>query len=289
MTPSLDRRLHAFRPDLADERLAGQVDAARFTKGHRAQIASRFADMHPRPDAASGIDTQALHGELVTVFDEADGWSWIQCDAYQYVGYVRSDNLSAVEDAATHIVIAPRTFLYSSPDLKSPRAGFLSMGSFVAVAGAATTRGTDYLVLADGRSIIAHHVATLTALPDDPVSIAETLLHTPYLWGGATGFGIDCSGLVSLTHRVCGLAVQRDSDMQAATYGSVVETTDYTHLRRGDLVFWKGHVGMMMDAERLLHANGNTMNVAIEALQEAIKRIGYLYGNPTHVRRRENF
>ena len=184
----------------------------------------------------------------------------------------------------THMVSAPRTFVYSTSDLKSPRSGYRSLGSKLRVVDQTTTRGTDYAILDNGAAVIARHLIKLGEWHDDPVSIAETLIHAPYLWGGNSGFGLDCSGLVSLAHLLCGNVVLRDSDMQAASIGTEIPL-DLRSLQRGDLVFWQGHVGMMTDPQFMIHANGNTMNVAKEPLTEAIERIGYLYGQPTIVRR----
>ena len=182
------------------------------------------------------------------------------------------------------MVVAPRTFLYSDTDLKSPRSGYRSIGSKVKVVDRATTRGTDYAVLDGGDAVIAKHLIEIGDWLPDPVSVAETLLHAPYLWGGNTGFGLDCSGLVWLANLLCGKRVLRDSDMQAASIGDVIPL-NVDQLQRGDLIFWKGHVGMMADSQTLLHANGNTMNVALEPLADAIERIGYLYDAPNLARR----
>lgn len=281
-----DARLHAFRTDLADIRLKGEVTAERFVTGRPARIAAAVADLRRAPRLDSGIDTQFLSGDDVLVFDEADGWAWIQGERDGYVGYVRIEELKVREAVATHIVSAPRTFIYPGPDLRFPRSGQLSMGSTVTVTGAAETRGTHYAVLPSGETIIAGHLRPIGEHAADYVTVAETFLGTPYLWGGASGFGIDCSGLVQLSMRMAGRGVLRDTDMQVASLGHPLDIgPDRSGLKRGDLVFWKGHVAIMTDGEMMIHANGHTMTVSREGLKEAIARIGYLYGGPTAFRR----
>jgi len=281
-----DARLHAFRSDLADARLEGEVTADRFVAGRPARITASVADMRkaPRPDA--GVNTQLLFGDDVLVFEVTEGWAWIQAERDGYVGYVADTMLGGRDDAPTHIVSVPRTFLYPGPDLRFPIAGQLSMGSTVTVTGAAETRGTHYAVLSSGEAVIAGHLRLPGDAAADYVSVAEMFLGTPYLWGGTSAFGIDCSGLVQLAMRMVGRDVLRDSDMQAATLGEPFDPgPDHGGLRRGDLVFWKGHVAVMTDAETMIHASGHTMLVSREGLKEAIARIGYLYGGPTGFRR----
>ncbi|RWX76674.1 peptidoglycan endopeptidase [Neorhizobium lilium] len=281
MTVILDRRLHAFRPDLADEALRGKFDAERFTRGEPARISVPVAPLRPAPDLARGIDTELLFGEAVRVFDRADGFAWVQADQDGYVGYLPETMLGEPQEA-THRICVPRTFLYPEAELRKPPMGALSMGSRVRVTGEAETRGTRYFLLGDGGAVIARHCLPLgETLGEDYVSVAQTFIETPYLWGGRSGFGIDCSGLVQLAMMMVGKSAPRDSDMQAE-FGVAIEREE---LRRGDLVFWKGHVGMMEDAETLLHANGHTMSVARENLNAAIERIGWLYERPTGYRR----
>jgi cell wall-associated NlpC family hydrolase len=281
-----DPRLHAYRPDLADERLRGEVDAARFVMGRPARVAVAVADIHREPRPDSGLNTQAIYGDDVCVFDVAEGWAWIQNELDGYVGYAAADALTERAAEPTHIVCVPRTFLYPGPDLKQPRTSELSIGSRVTITGTAETRGTEYALLASGEAVIAKHLAQVGKVAADFVAVAETLIHTPYLWAGVSGFGIDCSGLVQLSMRMAGRSVLRDSDMQAATVGVGVDPgADCTALARGDLAFWDGHVGIMADADTLIHASGHTMTVAREPLRQAIDRIGYLYGGPTGFRR----
>ena len=282
----LDRRLNAWRDDLADRRLEGRVVAARFVAGESASVSSPLADLRREPRHDCGIDHQLLEGEPVEVFEWSRDWAWIRTGIDGYVGWVAASCLKGGTFTPTHRITAPRTFVYPGPDLKIPNRRALSMGSLVNVSGEAETRGTRYLELADGGFIIARHVAPVGQLTEDYVAVAQSLMRTPYLWGGASGFGIDCSGLVQLAMRMCGRMVLRDSDMQAASIGEEIDPgSDWSNLERGDLVFWRGHVAIVEGDGMLLHANGNTMDVTSEPLVEAIGRIERLYALPTGCRR----
>lgn len=284
---TLDRRLHAYRPDLADKALEGKVEATRFVDSRPAIIAVPVADLHMAPSRDAGIDTQFLLGEAVRVFDVARGWAWLQGERDSYVGYMPGSSLSfELDPAPTHRVTALRSYVFPEPELKMPPLASLSMGSLVTINGEETRRGTRYALLPDGTAMPAVHVAPLGETAPDFVAVAERFLNTPYLWAGTSGFGVDCSGLVQLAMSMAGRAVLRDTDMQEASIGEPLETGgDFSSLKRGDLVFWKGHVGIMTDAENLLHANGSTMTVALEPLSAAIARIEPHYGLPTRVRR----
>jgi cell wall-associated NlpC family hydrolase len=282
----LDPRLNAFRPDLADIRLQGRVEAASFVTGEPMQIAAPVADLRREPRPDSGVDTQLLFGETADVFEEHEGWCWVQAHADGYVGYVAYTALSKRIVSPSHIVTAPRTFLYPGPDMKLPMEAALSMGSRLDVVDRAETRGTHYLVLANGSAIIASHAGEIAETANDPVAIAERLLATPYLWGGRSGHGIDCSGLIQLAYSMCGVQLQRDASMQRHSAGmEKFSGQGGEHLRRGDLVFWKGHVAMMRDSSTIIHASGHAMEVVIEDYAEAVRRIGYLYGEPVAFRR----
>ena len=279
----LDPRLNAYRPDLADVRLRDVVKAEEYAVGLPMRAAVSPVDMYATPARDGSILAQCLAGEAVRVFErDADtGSAWIARERDGYVGYVDLTDLTD-DFVPTHMVRTPRTFVYETADLKAPVAYQSSMGERVTVLGEADTRGTRYAETADGW-LVADHLVALDERGGDPVAHAETLLHTPYLWGGETGFGVDCSGLVVLGHLLAGRDVPRDSDMQFDRLGETLANMD--DLRRGDLVFWRGHVGIMEDVETLLHANGHTMTVAREPLAQAVERIGYLYGQPTGARR----
>lgn len=280
MADNLDRRLNAFRPDLADERLAEHVQAERYVGGEPASIAVPIANIRPAADQMRNIDTQFLFGEPVRIFERRDGWAWVQAEEDGYVGYLPEAELIA-PTSPTHWIGVPRTFVYPDAELRKVPIHALSMGSRVEVIGEAETRGTQYFLLKSGGAVIARHCVPITDhVHSDYVAIAAEFLNTPYLWGGRSGFGIDCSGLVQLAMMMAGIKAPRDSDMQAG-FGSEIGKQD---LKRGDLVFWKGHVGIMEDGETMLHANGHTMTVARENLDAAIQRIGWLYEQPTGYR-----
>lgn len=279
---TLDRRLNIFRPDLAAETLKGMVEAERFVSGTPAQVVAPVIGLRPSPDLAVGIDTELLMGETVQVFERANGWAWVQADADAYAGYAPESAIGDVV-AATHRIVVPRSFLYPSAELRKPPVAALSMGSRMTFVAEAETRGTKYLLTEKGEGVIAAHCRPIDeAISDDYVSVALRFLETPYLWGGRSGLGIDCSGLVQMSMAMVGKFAQRDTDMQVKSLGAEITREE---LRRGDLVFWKGHVGIMEDAETLLHSNGNTMSVTRENLDAAIKRIGWLYEMPTAYRR----
>jgi NlpC/P60 family/Bacterial dipeptidyl-peptidase Sh3 domain len=251
-------------------------------EGKPATVFDPVVDMRAKPEGLLGIDTQLLLGAEITVFKEENGWALVQAKADHYVGYVRVDKLMPNGSPPTHRVIVPRTIFYAQPDMKLLSMGALSLGSLLTIKDFSETRGTRYAEIREGMAVFADHLAPVGESLSDPVTIAETLLHTPYLWGGASAFGIDCSGLVQLSFAMCGVSVLRDTDMQAATIGRPVTKAD---LERGDLIFWKGHVALYRGDGTIIHANGHTMSVAIESLDDAIKRIAYLYGEPTGYRR----
>jgi len=284
----LDPRLHAFRPDLADARLEGKVDAARFVDGAPRRVVADCAPLKHTPRADARLESEVLRGETFTVFEDvAEGWSWGQLDTDSYVGYVPSDALAADVPQPTHRVSALRTFVYPGPDVKLPANGFLSLGAAVNLADEVETRGTLYRLLAGGQgAVVAAHVEPVDAPPAaDFVEVAERFLHTPYLWGGRTSLGLDCSGLVQLALMTAGKPSPRDTDLQETMLGSPVEGGIEAPLHRGDLVFWRDHVAIMIDGEYMVHASGHHMAVVIEPLAEAVARIAARVAPPTSVRR----
>lgn len=281
----LDRRLHAMRPDLADSRLKGRVEAAGFVEGVAARVVAASAPVRREPHHGAALDTEALCGEDVTVFETAEGWAWGQLASDGYVGYLPAECLATPAASATHRVSALRTFVYPGPSMKLPHVAPLSLGARLTV----LRRQGDFAVVAGVTGLAeayvwAAHLAKLGDVADDAVGVAELFLNTPYLWGGKSSLGLDCSGLAQLALDACGLAAPRDSDMQERETGEALAHD--APLRRGDLVFWKGHVGLMRSATELIHANGHHMLVASEPLAEAVSRIAAKGGGPVTSLRR---
>jgi cell wall-associated NlpC family hydrolase len=269
-TTPLDRRRHPYRDDLAAETLRGRVSAPRYAEGEVRQVVHSSTALRVRPDARDSWTTEVLYGELVTVYDEQDGWVWVQLQADGYVGYLRATALSAQVKPPTHKVKALGTFLYPATDVKAPAWLPLSMNTTLNV----VETGASFARLADGSFVPARHIAELDRYAPDFVAVAERFVGTPYLWGGKTRTGLDCSGLVQVAMQAAGLDCPRDSDMQQAELGREVAVRDNLDgLERGDLVFWKGHVGIMTDAFLLLHANAHHMAAVVEPLRAAVDRI----------------
>jgi len=279
-----DRRVTAARRDLADERLRGQFEAERYVAGVARRVCVPVTPLRaePRPDLP--IDTQLLMGEPFTVFEEdGEGYAWGQSGWDGYVGYVASEALGPAEPQPTHRVAVVRTYVYPGPSLKLPTDNCLSMNALVCVRGVEN----GYAQLSSGGFVHAGHLALAGEWEPDFVAIAERFLHTPYLWGGKTSIGLDCSALVQMALMATGVVAPRDSDMQEMALGVPVAFDEsLSGLRRGDLVFWKGHVGILRDAETFIHANGHHMAVATESLRSARDRIrDKSFGPMTSVRR----
>lgn len=282
MTNAPDPRRHAWRADLADAALAGRVDATRFVAGKAFVLAAPAAALRRHPARDAPLDSEVLAGETLDVFEtRADGWSWVQLGRDRHVGYVETAFLAPPGAAPTHRVRVPRSLVYPAADMKAPPVSWLPLGARVAVAA----EEGRFLRLARGGFMVARHAAPLDGPPEpDFVAVAEGFLSIPYLWGGKTGLGLDCSGLVQVSLDAAGVAAPRDSDMQQAELGAALP--DRGALRRGDLVFWKGHVGVMRDAHMLLHANAHHMLVASETLAEAAARTESRGGGPVVAIRR---
>jgi cell wall-associated NlpC family hydrolase len=261
-----DQRLTLARPDLADAALQGLVRADRFEKTSAFHCAAPAAAIRRDPDPAAEQIDQLLYGETFRVIETGRGWGWGQADRDGYVGHVFLADLKPGVLPATHRVSALRAYAFSRPDIKSPPLALLSLNALVAVEG----EEGSFLKAEGSGWIPAVQLKPVGEVETDPAAVAERFLGAPYQWGGRESLGLDCSGLIQQALHACGRFCPRDSDQQQAL-GSPVAMAD---LARGDLVFWKGHVGMMLDAARMLHANAFHMQVEVEPVAEAVARIG---------------
>jgi cell wall-associated NlpC family hydrolase len=262
-----DPRRHAYRDDLAAEPLRGRVAARRFVTGEPRQVVAPSLPLRREPRFDATLDTEALRGELLTVYDESEGWAWVQLSRDGYVGYMPGEGLTRALVAPTHRISALRTYVYPEPDGKTPPLALLSVNAGIA----APREEGKFLALKGGGFVVAGHAAPVGVAEPDFVGVAEAFVGTPYLWGGRTSIGIDCSGLVQLALEAAGYASPRDADMQAQELGRAIDPK--AALRRGDLVFWEGHVGIMTSAKDFLHANAFHMAVAAEPFAQAKRRI----------------
>lgn len=264
-----DWRLNSFRDDLAASHLKGIVTAPRFVDGVPAIVTAPSALLLRAPSYDSVVDSELLFGEQVTIYENVNGWAWVQNAADDYVGYMRSEALKLGSNEATHRVAVARTHIYPQATIKTRDCGAVSLNALAMV----ERQEGEFSVLADGAGFLfASHIMPIGQHEADFVAVAERFLHAPYRWGGRTSLGVDCSGLVQMALYACGIACPRDTDMQERELGSAV-SDDLEQLRRGDLVFWKGHVGVVSAPGILLHATGHFMQVVAEPLQTAVARI----------------
>lgn len=279
--PLPDPRRHAYRPDLAAEALRGLVQAPRYVAGKPRQVSAPSLPLRREPRFDATLDTEVLMGESVVLYDEREGWAWVQLTRDGYVGYMPSEGLTAKLAAPTHRIAALRTYVYPEPDGKVPPLALLSLNALISAA----TFDSKFIALAGGGYVFAGHAAPIGEHEPDFVAVAERFLGTPYLWGGRTSVGLDCSGLVQLALEAAGRPAPRDADMQEAELGRPLDFHKGDKFRRGDLVFWEGHVGIMTSATDLLHANAFHMAVECEPFARARRRIKDVGYEVTSVRR----
>jgi len=282
---AFDPRLTPARADLAARELAGKVTAARFVEGRACEVIEPQAPLRGEPAPDAPLVTEALKGERVMVYDtNAEGWAWGQLAADGYVGWLPANALMPPGPAPTHKVAALRTFVFPAPSIKLPPLEALPFGARLAIA-----RSEDvFAVTQAGTFVPVVHLARIENYEPDFVTVAERFLGAPYLWGGKTMLGLDCSGLVQIALSACGISCPRDSDMQEAALGVPVETgANLSGLQRRDLLFWKGHVAIARDRTTLIHANAFRMAVTIEPIAEAVARIRDGGSEITSVRRVE--
>lgn len=263
----LHPRLTPARDDLAAAHLKGVVEAPRYVEGEVREVADPVAPVRRRPAFDAPLDTEALFGTRVTVYaDDGEGWAFAQLADDGYVGYVPSECLRRAGAPPTHKVVVPRTFIFPGADIKLPPRSALCFGSRVVALG---EKGA-FALTGEG-CIYARHLAPLDALETDFVAVATRFVGVPYLWGGRSALGLDCSGLVQSALSACGIQAPRDSDMQEQALGTAVPLD--APLIRGDLLFWPGHVAIVEAPDILLHANAFHMMVAREPLVPALARI----------------
>jgi cell wall-associated NlpC family hydrolase len=271
-----DPRLTPSNGRVAALDLAGQVEAERYVEGERRRVLVPVADLDRKPGGQR--DRQILFGTLVTVLEDRDGWSFVQSLRDSYVGYVRTTALGPARDA-THVVATPATHLYETESFKSRDLAHLSFGARVTV----LHELKRFWETPDG-FIPKSHLRPVSRPFTDPVTVAQMHFGVPYLWGGNSVLGIDCSGLVQAALLACDITCPGDSDLQRAMLGQ--DLSEAEEARRGDLYFWKGHVGMVVDTETLIHANAHHMAVVYEPLRQATLRIEAQGDGPVIARKR---
>ena len=280
---AFDPRVTPARADLAAKELEGKVAAARYVAGEVYEVIEPQAPLRGEPSHDAPLLTEALKGERVTIYEKNDeGWAWGQLAADGYVGWLSANALAPPGAPPTHKVAALRTLVFPGPSIKLAPLEALPLGARVAVA----RREERMAVTQSGGYLPEVHLAPIDVYEADFVAVAERFLGVPYLWGGKTALGLDCSGLVQIALAACGISCPRDSDMQEEALGSpIAAATDRSDLKRGDLVFWTGHVAIVRDRANFLHANAFHMAVAIEPIGDAIARIRGAGGEITSVRR----
>jgi Bacterial dipeptidyl-peptidase Sh3 domain/NlpC/P60 family len=265
-----DPRLTPARPDLAAKHLEGKVEAARFVSGEEFEISEALAPLRTGPSSDAELATQALRGERVTIYDRnSEGFAWGQLNSDGYVGWLPDRALEKPGAAPTHKVTALRTFAFPGPSIKLPPVDTLVMGTTITV----LREDGPFAVTREGFCLPRQHIGSIDKMQADFVAVAERFVGTPYLWGGKSSLGIDCSGLVQVSLNAAGTGCPRDSDMQRDGLGRALDATESKKLQRGDLIFWNGHVAIARDTESIVHANAHHMATVVENTRDAIARI----------------
>ncbi len=274
---ALDSRIHAARGDLADISLAGILFSAHYARAVELTCVAAGTPVLANSSTASQAVSELLRGESFFALDVTVDWAWGFCGHDGYVGYVRRDSLDVCE-THHHRIVARSAPLFSAPDIKSPIVDYWPTGTLF------PGEPHDGFIASGDGYIHVRHTAPIDALEKDWVAVAERYMGQPYVWGGRGHRGIDCSGLVQVALGQCGMPVPRDTDLQRDGIGMPLPND--APLRRGDLVFFPGHVGIMSDAQTLLHANAFWMAVVAEPLADVVARLALNHAQPVIARRR---
>lgn len=280
---TFDPRITPARADLAAKYLEGQVAAERFVEGEVCEVVDPIAPVRREPVPDAPLDTEALKGERVTIYDvNEEGWCWGQLESDGYVGWIPANALMRPGPEPTHKVGVLRTFAFPAPNIKAPPLEALPFGARLSIARLAE----PFAVTGTGGFVPLQHLVPISDFERDYVAVAERFLGAPYLWGGKSPLGIDCSGLMQAAATACGIECPRDSDMQQASLGEPTSVSGALSMpQRGDAIFWPGHVAIVRDRKTLIHANAHHMAVTIEPIQEALARIKATGSEVSAVRR----
>ena len=270
MSGSFDPRITPARPDLAAAALEGRVEAAKFVAGEPHQVTRDGVALRFAPSPGAALESQLLFGEVFEVYESKDGYCWGQNQSDGYVGYVEADALSGEISAPSHVVGVACTYRYSAPDLKAPVNGPIGLDGRLTVVDEAD----GFCRLHNGDWLFQRHLVPLGSYEPDYICTGMTLIGCPYLWGGrSTVLGLDCSTFVQHCLARAGIAAPRDADLQEQALGAALEQgLDLAAIRDGDLLFFPGHVGFVVDSWRFLHANAFDMCVSMHNLSDVLDR-----------------
>lgn len=276
MADMMDRRLFAANARVAHVSLSDDPEVTRqrnirFVDGHRASVVAPVVDLLRSPGGARDRQLLAGAGFLILEADSGGGMAFGRCEADGYVGYVARAGLGTFR-APTHRVTSLGAHVYAKPEIRAEPVTALPFRAGVVVREGSEANSRDWFrELVTGGFMAASQLEPVAVQAADPVVTAERLEGAPYLWGGDSNWGLDCSALVQMSLEAAGIVAPRDSDMQAGAVGTPLDSN--APLGRGDLVFWNGHVGIMADGLCLIHANAFHMAVTIEPLDEVVSRI----------------
>ncbi|RED50926.1 NlpC/P60 family protein [Aestuariispira insulae] len=255
--------------------LRDDVVAERYTEGSAFHVTAPVVSLRRGPGFEFPQDSQLLFGDNIRCFEEKDGWAWVQNNRDGYVGYCPSSDLNTGTTNPTHLVSSAFSLIFPEPDIKRHPIFTLSLGSHVEI----IEKNEKFSKLANGGWVYSRHLASRGVTQPDLAETASKFLESPYLWGGNSYLGLDCSGLVQLALLRAGIMAKRDTDQQEYSVGeSITINADHSGLKRNDLVFWPGHVGIMMDDSSLIHANATDMKTSIAPLEKVSAHIKEIEG-----------
>ena len=278
MSHTYDRRIFAYRDEFAALALKGKITVPTYAEPSIFHVCASIATLFASPRLTSERISEAHFGEMIDIFELHEGWAWGQLKSDSYVGYIQSECLTPGSNGATHKVSALRTFRYCNANIKSPASGWAGLNAPLQV----KNHGGEFSQLQDDSFVYASHIVPIDGKASDFVAVAQKFSGTPYLWGGKSSLGLDCSALIQQSLHAIGIACPRDSDMIEYELRQDKKFNLATgKAQRGDLLFWSGHCALMVSESQMLHANAHHMLVTAEEAEPALARIAQQSGKTT--------